>query len=152
MTDTYKLLNRPNYNPEVWGKHGWFFLDSIILSYPDNPTKEQKDDYINFFNLIGSMFPCLKCRINYMNHLTSNPLTDDILTNRNKMIEWWLTIHNLVRASNNKNIIKNENFYKYYTTIYKINDDLEMIKNIIYICIFVYVIKWLSNNKIIKIF
>jgi hypothetical protein len=29
---------RNNLNPKIWGPSGWFFIDSIVLSYPDNPT------------------------------------------------------------------------------------------------------------------
>jgi len=33
---------RTNLNPNIWGPKTWFFIDSIILSYPDNPSNEDK--------------------------------------------------------------------------------------------------------------
>ena len=26
---------RIDYNPKIWGPKGWFFLETIILSYPE---------------------------------------------------------------------------------------------------------------------
>ena len=36
-------------DPEVWGPHGWYFLHSITLAYPDNPTDDDKTYHKNFF-------------------------------------------------------------------------------------------------------
>ena len=34
--------------PEIWGPHAWQFLHSITLSYPDNPTLEDKNNHAQF--------------------------------------------------------------------------------------------------------
>ena len=46
---------RQNLNPNIWGPHAWFFLESIAIGYPDNPTKEEKIKAKNFFLLLESL-------------------------------------------------------------------------------------------------
>ena len=29
-------------DPLIWGPHAWFFLHSITLVYPDNPSEQEK--------------------------------------------------------------------------------------------------------------
>ena len=89
---------RINLNPKIWGSKGWFFLDSIALSYPTHPTDDDKNNFKNFFTLIGEMLPCEKCRINYGKHLRKMPLTKDVLKNKDTFFEWWVGIHNEARG------------------------------------------------------
>lgn len=146
-TDTYMLNNRYNYNPEKWGPKGWYFLDTIILSYPENPTEKQKEDFINFFSLVGYMLPCYKCRINYNKHLEANPLTVDTLQNRESMIKWWLGIHNMSRVSIGKDSYSINDFNNFYTNDFKTNDNnnIENTKNVVYVCIFLILVLWFKD-------
>ena len=91
--------------PNVWGPHGWKFIHYVTLGYPFNPTEEEKNKYRFFFNSLDTIIPCSICGNNYSKHLKIKPLTDDILNNRNKMIEWGIDMHNLVNMENNKKII-----------------------------------------------
>jgi hypothetical protein len=45
-------MKRNNFNPNIWGSKGWFFLDTIILSYPSNPTNDDKNKFKIFFSLL----------------------------------------------------------------------------------------------------
>ena len=38
-------MTKYNLNPEIWGSKGWFFLDSIMLSYPDQPSDLNKEHF-----------------------------------------------------------------------------------------------------------
>jgi hypothetical protein len=120
---------RSNYNPEIWGPKGWFFLDTIILSYPINPDSTHKKIYQEFFKNIGKMLPCQGCRDNYSNHILINPLNDNHLMSRDNLINWWITIHNMARNSMNKELLSPTTFLNYYykcyssgNTEYVIND------------------------------
>jgi hypothetical protein len=133
--------NRFNFDPLIWGSKGWFFLDTIILSYPNNPTDEQKKNYAEFFYSLTNVLPCQKCANNYYHHLKNNPLTDDHLTSREKLIKWWLKIHNLSRLDMNKDLIKYDDFIEYYGNTYKSKtNNVSMLKNIIYSCLFFLII------------
>lgn len=105
-------------NPEVWGPHMWFIIDSIILNYPDNPSMEDKNDMIQFFSLLEKILPCVDCRMNYKTHYNSSPLTYTILESKNAFIEWGLELHNKVNRMKGKNIITKEDFIDYYSNQY----------------------------------
>ena len=70
--------------PQVWGKHGWFFLHSITMGYPERPTNTDRDKYRSFFYNIGSVLPCNKCQVNYRKHMEQIPI-EPALINRSKL-------------------------------------------------------------------
>ena len=126
---------RIDYNPKIWGPKGWFFLETIILSYPDNPCSNDKLIFKNFFNNLGDILPCTKCRINYKNHILNNPLNDKILNNKDNLINWIVKIHNL---SHGKIIDKNK-LINYYNSKYKLkNNYIYIILIILFILIILY--------------
>ena len=88
--------------PEVWGPHAWIFLHSITLEYPNNPTNEDKLNIKNFFNSVGLVLPCQKCRLNFNSHLKKYPLTDKVLESKSSLVKWMIDIHNCVNVMNNK--------------------------------------------------
>lgn len=120
--------NRTNLNNEVWGPFGWFFLDSICLSYPKNPTNKEKREYIKFFGALSYILPCLKCRIHYRRYIIKHPLNGDILKSKDKLIKWILGVHNNVNQINNKKEITLNDFYKYYNKKFNMNVKKETCK------------------------
>ena len=106
---------RQDFEPTIWGPKAWFFIGTIILSYPDNPTLNDKTTFKNFFNSLAYILPCRKCRYNYKNHIKSYPLNDKILNNKNNLIDWIVKIHNL---SMGKKITK-KSMLNYYINQYK---------------------------------
>lgn len=97
-----------SYGPDVWGPHGWKFLHFITLGYPNNPSENEKKKYKKFFELIGTILPCPKCANNYKTHLKQEPLTDDILNDKDKIIFWCIKMHNLVNETNNSKVYSDE--------------------------------------------
>lgn len=89
-----------NINPKLWGPSAWSFLFYIIISYPDNPTIDDKNNMINFFTSMGKILPCEKCRINFSNHLKKFPINDIVLSNRQNLSQWLGSIYNEVRHMN----------------------------------------------------
>jgi hypothetical protein len=105
-------------NPDKWGKDGWRFLHFVSLGYPDYPTEIQKEQYKNFFYSIKYVLPCRKCSEHYTENLNKYPLSDDILSNKNKIINWVIDIHNEVNKINNKNIVNYDDAIKYHIVDY----------------------------------
>ena len=112
---------RINLDPNIWGPNGWFFCDSICLSYPNNPTKKQKEQYNNFFNSLEYVLPCMKCRIHFKEFIERFPLNDHILSHKKYLIMWLLHAHNNVNKINNKNEIKLKEYYDYYNLKYNMD-------------------------------
>lgn len=121
---------RSNYNPTIWGPKGWFFLDTIILSYPVNPDSNHKKMYQDFFKNVGKMLPCEGCRDNYSTHISIHPLKDKHLISRDTLIDWWITIHNMARKSMNKEVITPANFLNYYYKCYSTGNTEYIVKDI----------------------
>jgi hypothetical protein len=117
--------NRSNYNPEVWGPNGWFFLDTIVLSYPDIPSEKHKKMFFDFFSNIGKMLPCQKCRHNYDIHIQKKPLTMNTLKSRDSLLLWWIDIHNMARMTLDKKHITLDNFIYYYKNCYTLQKKID---------------------------
>ena len=94
--------------PNIWGPHGWKFIHYITLGYPPNPSSETKKQYTNFFMSLRNVIPCSICGNHFRIHMIEYPLTDEILSDKQKFIDWGITMHNLVNLSNNKKIYDND--------------------------------------------
>lgn len=89
-------------DPNIWGKHGWKFLHYVAQGYPDFPTTEDKITYKSFFGNIGNILPCYKCQQHYKQHLINMPLTDNVMSSKNNLETWVISVHNQVNISNQK--------------------------------------------------
>ncbi len=105
-----------NISPTIWGPHLWKFMHYLTLSYPENPTEEDKDNLYNFFLTIQTVLPCEKCRYNFKSHLEKTPLTEEILSDNVKVIKWLFDIHNEVNKSTNKPVLLYDDFIKLYSS------------------------------------
>ena len=92
--------------PDIWGPHAWKFLHYVSLGYPSTPTNEQKHKYKQFFELLKTVLPCSICANHYAENYKKLPLTDEILSDREKLIKWVIDIHNIVNESKQKPIIR----------------------------------------------
>jgi hypothetical protein len=116
-----KDINRTNLNSNIWGKFGWFFIDSVCLSYPQKPTDKEKKQYINFFNSFEIILPCESCRSHFSQYINKYPLDEHILKSKDNLIIWILGAHNNINKLNNKKLITLDEFYSYYDNTYKMN-------------------------------
>lgn len=103
--------------PTIWGPHAWIFLHSITLGYPEYPTDRDKQNFKNFFENLGYILPCDKCRFNYVEHMKKYNL-DNALGSRDELIKWLVNIHNEVNNLNNKSSMSYENMIKNYHNLY----------------------------------
>jgi hypothetical protein len=108
------MSQRINIDSNLWGPKGWFFLDTIVLSYPEMPSFNDIKIFKNFFKSIEDILPCTKCRLHFGNYLNKYPLDDSILSSKINLIKWWLKCHNNTRKQQNKELISLDDFYNYY--------------------------------------
>lgn len=94
--------------PDVWGPHGWKFFHFVALGYPKNPTDEDKINYKTFFTMIPSILPCSICSSHYATNLEKHPITDEILSDRTKLFNWSIDMHNEVNIINQKPIVDHD--------------------------------------------
>ena len=98
--------------PDVWGPHGWKFIHFITLGYPTYPDNTHKVMYRLFFESLKDVIPCSMCGAHFKEHMKQFPLTDEILDNKMKFIEWGIKMHNLVNLIKNKKIYNLDDGYK----------------------------------------
>ena len=109
-----------NINPNLWGPCAWDFFYFIALSYPKNPSHEDKLKYKNYFKLSGEVIPCEKCKVNFAKHLIEVPI-DNYLNSSYNLFTWVTKMQNKVRVLNNKNKRTVDENFQYY--ISKINSN-----------------------------
>jgi hypothetical protein len=105
---------RININSNTWGPKAWFFIDTVILSYPDYPNYEDIKIYKQFILSLEKLLPCEKCRKHFGDFLNKHPLDDTVLSSKPNLIKWILKCHNNVRKMQKKNEITLDDFYSYY--------------------------------------
>ena len=104
-----------NIDPKIWGPSSWKFMHYITIGYPENPSQEVKSSTYNFFTSLKNILPCEKCRYNFGYHLNNRPLTNEILSSRNKLINWLIDIHNDVNIATGKSTLTYDQALTTYT-------------------------------------
>lgn len=89
----------------IWGPIYWKMFHYITLTYPLSPNDGDKKKIKDFFlNIVPYILPCPFCREHYKKNLELNPLIDDILDIKFKLVLWLINMHNYV----NKQLGKEE--------------------------------------------
>lgn len=89
-------------SPNLWGSQAWHFIHSVALSYPENPTEEDRKKYMDFFQSLGSVLPCPICGQHFLEKMKKYPPN---LDNTERLFQWTVDMHNTVNAENGKAII-----------------------------------------------
>lgn len=92
--------------PDIWGPGAWALLHAITLEYPEKPTIIDKNNIKTFFETLGNVLPCEKCRVHFQKNISIYPLTDNILSSKNQLVRWLIDIHNKVNEMNGKPILE----------------------------------------------
>ena len=102
------------YNPKIWGPHYWFFLFSVALTYPHNPTNITKKKYYNLIRDFPLFIPDYKTSKSFEELINKYPVTP-YLDNRNSFVRWINFIHNQVNISLKKpKVLLKDALYNYY--------------------------------------
>ena len=103
MSESNKLIT----NPKIIGPGAWF---TIHLMAKNATTKELKDAFIVFMELLREYFPCKKCRKHINEYLNKNPIRDFYNIKDNKgndigMFKYTWLFHNTVNTRLDKQYI-----------------------------------------------
>ena len=82
----------------VWGPGGWLFLHSIAQNYPWEPDTQKKEDYFQFFRLVGNVLPCRYCRESYQDFIkqSGTELNFSVMKDRKTLTTWLYNVHNKI--------------------------------------------------------
>ena len=73
----------------------WVSLHTITFGYPENPSKQDKKNYKEFFWGLQYVLPCSYCRDSYAKFIKCIPI-DDYLGSRTCLTYWMYLIHDQV--------------------------------------------------------
>jgi len=102
------VFNKEHYNSgdgmltAVWGPPMWHSLHTISFNYPVNPSKEQKDNYYQYFKSLEHVLPCRYCRENYKENLKTLKFSKTHFKDRDSLSRFVYKLHEMV----NKNLGK----------------------------------------------
>ena len=118
-------MSKNNFTPKIWGPHAWKFLHMVALSYPSQPTSEDKRAYKSFFSGLGKILPCKKCQTNFAEHIKKFDI-NKYLDGPDSLFDWVMLVNNEVSTmlgkwtsspSTMKNMYNRQNnwfvFYRY---------------------------------------
>jgi hypothetical protein len=103
-----------NINPAKWGESYWKMSHYITFSYPINPSNDDKNNIKIYFDNLKNLLPCENCRFHYNQYITTNPLTNNILSSKQELINWLIYLHNDVNKRTGKKIYTYDEIYDEY--------------------------------------
>lgn len=105
-------------NPQVWGKHYWFFLETVAITYPHHPNEGTKKKYYDLFMNLPLFLPIESIATNFTNLLNQYPISP-YLDSRESLVRWVWFIHNKINEQLEKEKITLNKFYENYYEQYK---------------------------------
>lgn len=99
---------------QYWGPRYWYFLHTLIESYPETPNKIEKSLYVRMLSLFVRLIPCKLCKIHFITVLSKHPPN---MESKEKWREWGFNVHNKVNMRLKKNKLNFIDFEKLYDTI-----------------------------------
>ena len=95
-------------NAIQWGKEGWHFIHTITLTYPFNPTENDKENYLQFLKSLENVLPCNICAEHFKQNMIKIPPRLDSTI---EFFNWSVDMHNEVNIMNNKPTLTYEEAY-----------------------------------------
>ena len=102
--------------PEIWGKHYWYVIETIILSM-DNKEIISKESLRLFFYSLQNLLPCPTCREHFQLYFKKNNI-DKYVDSKKKMFRWIYELRREIQIRNKKPYPTFEEYLK------KINHEL----------------------------
>ena len=105
-------MGRTNLNPRFWGPHVWKTIHAFAVGFPDEPTKEEVNALVNFFDGLRYLIPCKSCRDHYTQNYQNLPPMP--VYSKKDLIRWTYDLHTSVNNMLNKQTYSYEKFIKEY--------------------------------------
>jgi len=88
-------FNSEKFDPEIWGPHYWFFLETISHNYPHTPNAVTKRKYYDFIQNLPLFIPNPGIGDKFSSLLDKYPVSP-YLDSRDSFIRWVHFIHNKI--------------------------------------------------------
>jgi len=107
-------------NPDIWGKHYWFFLHSVAESYPEYPNDITKRKYYDLIMNMPLFIPHEKIGNQFATLLDKYPVSPYLVC-RDSFRRWMNFIHNKINFYLGKEEIPLEKGIEHYYAQYSSN-------------------------------
>lgn len=107
-----------NLNPQIWGPHAWFFIESIVIGLPDKISTELQNELKHFFISVSFLLPCETCRNHFSEYVKSTDIMNIDFSTKAQVLTWINSIHNNVRKRNKCKTVSIEKTIQYYNSEY----------------------------------
>jgi len=115
-----------NCDPEMWGKHLWYFMEAIACTLNEN----NKNTIYNFFELLKDIIPCQECKKHYIEYFNKNNL-QLYLKNSLTLIEWLYHLKIDIKKRQNKELPSFSEYYNHIIEYYDVPELYDYIEEII---------------------
>lgn len=105
------------YNPEIWGPHFWFFINTLAMTYPNKPHETTKKKYYDFIQNLPIFIPNPEIGNEFSKYLDKFPVTP-YLDSRDSFLKWVHFIHNKVNMTLEKPLLSYDDFIDNYNAHY----------------------------------
>ena len=120
MSKYTSLTGKAKKGKEFWGPLIWGTMHSLAVTY--SPSQANKRAFIDFLNSLLFLLPCKDCRKHFIDSVSTNPITEDTLSDTKKVFAWTVNIHNMVNLRLGKPIWNISDAERYWASKV-INDD-----------------------------
>lgn len=101
-------------DPEIWGPHFWFFINTLAITYPHNPNDVTIKKYYEFIQNLPVFIPVSEIGNDFHKLLELYPVSS-YLDSRKSFTKWVHFIHNKINEKLEKPKISFDEFqFKYY--------------------------------------
>lgn len=91
----YSNAKTGDLDPQVWGPHYWFFLESVAYTYPEYPNKTTKRKYYDLIHNLPLFIPHTKIADEFASLLDKYPVSP-YLDKKDSFKRWVNFIHNRI--------------------------------------------------------
>lgn len=103
------------YDFDSWGEPFWQVMHAVTFSYPDEPDNDTVERTRIFFRLVPFILPCGLCGMHFhMMMRDAHPLSNEVLSNRDKLSRWLVTMHNGVNRRLKKQVVQYDDVKRFY--------------------------------------
>ena len=96
---TNPIFKKEDYNSpdgmltSVWGPPMWHSLHTISFNYPVKPSREDKENYYNYFKNLRFVLPCKYCRDNLLKNYKKLKFGKSKFKDRNTLSRFVYDLH-----------------------------------------------------------
>lgn len=112
--------NKDAFNADAWGPVAWHHLHTVGFAFPENPSREEREDMTLFLRYFAATLPCGDCRSSFQEILFTRFKPNTHLVDCDSISRFLFLAHNEVNAKLGKAVVPKGKYAivrKYYESM-----------------------------------